>query len=312
MRAKFVLYKGFDKLSLSATAGLTGEIMTIQSIGVIGAGLMGNGISHVAALAGFEVVMSDIALDRAEAGLAHIKANMGRQLTKSQISEADMAGALAHIRLTTDMAAFATCDLVIEAATENEALKKDIFKALTPHLRADALLASNTSSISITKLGAATDRPDRFMGMHFFNPVPMMKLVELIRGLATSDATADAVTTAAQRMGKVTVAAGDSPSFIVNRILCPMLNEAIFALGEHVGAAADIDTAMKLGANHPMGPLALADFIGLDTLLAVMQVMLTATGDPKYRPAPLLCKYVEAGWLGKKSGRGFYDYRSSR
>ncbi len=286
--------------------------MLIQSIGVIGSGLMGNGIAHVSALAGYSVVMSDIATERAEKGLANIKANMGRQLTKGQITEADMIAALERIQLTSDMAAFSHSDLVIEAATENENLKKDIFSRLCPLLKADALLASNTSSISITRLAAATDRPAQFIGMHFFNPVPLMKLVELIRGLATSDATAHAVTEAAKRMGKMSIAAGDSPSFIVNRVLCPMLNEAIFALGENVGSIEDIDNGMKLGANHPMGPLTLADFVGLDTLLAVMQVMQQATGDCKYRPAPLLVKYVEAGWYGKKSGRGFYDYSGDK
>ncbi len=282
--------------------------MSVQSIGVIGSGLMGNGIAHVSALAGFSVILSDVAIERAEKGLTNIKNNMGRQLTKGLISESDMTAALGRIQLTTDMAAFSQSDLVIEAATENESLKKEIFAKLCPLLKADALLASNTSSISITRLAAATDRPSRFIGMHFFNPVPLMKLVELIRGLATTDATAQAVTEAAKRMGKVSIAAGDSPSFIVNRVLCPMLNEAIFALGENVGSVEDIDNGMKLGANHPMGPLTLADFVGLDTLLAVMHVMQTATGDCKYRPAPLLVKYVEAGWLGKKSGRGFYDY----
>lgn len=286
--------------------------MSIQSIGVIGSGLMGNGIAHVAALAGFSVIISDVATELAEKGLANIKSNMGRQLIKGQINESDMNAALGRIDLTTNMASFSNSDLVIEAATENENLKKDIFRKLCPLLKADALLASNTSSISITRLAAATDRPDRFIGMHFFNPVPLMKLVELIRGLATSDATSYAVTEAAHRMGKVSIASGDSPSFIVNRVLCPMLNEAIFALGENVGSVEDIDNGMKLGANHPMGPLTLADFVGLDTLLAVMQVMQQATGDCKYRPAPLLVKYVEAGWYGKKSGRGFYDYSGDK
>ena len=280
----------------------------MQVIGVIGAGLMGNGIAHVAALAGYDVILSDVALDRAEAAKATIATNLARGVKKGTVDAAAVEPTLARIALTTDSAAFAAADLVIEAATENEAVKAKIFAALCPHLKPEALIATNTSSISITRLAAATDRPDRFTGVHFFNPVPLMALVEIIRGLATSDATAASMHAFATRLGKTAIEAADAPAFIVNRVLCPMLNEAIFALGEGVGSVTDIDAGLKLGANHPMGPLTLADFVGLDTLLSIMRVMQEATGDPKYRPAPLLVKYVEAGWLGKKSKRGFYDY----
>ena len=280
----------------------------MRRIGVIGAGLMGNGIAHVAALGGYDVVLSDVARERVDAALATIGKNLARGVAKGTVAQADADAALARIAGTVDTAAFGDCDLVIEAATENEAVKQQIFAALGPRLRGDALLATNTSSISITRLAAATDRPDRFTGLHFFNPVPLMQLVEIIPGLATSADTKAAMHGFAGRLGKTAIEAADAPAFIVNRVLCPMLNEAIFALGEGVGSVADIDAGLKLGANHPMGPLTLADFVGLDTLLSIMQVMQAATGDPKYRPAPLLTKYVEAGWLGKKSGRGFYDY----
>ena len=278
----------------------------MQTIGVIGAGLMGNGIAHVCALAGYDVILSDIEMARNRAALATIAKNLGRGVSKGAVSQADADAALARISLTTDTAAFADADLVIKAATENETVKCKIFAGLA--LKSTALLATNTSSISITRLAATSDRPDRFIGLHFFNPVPLMALVEIIPGLQTSDATRIAMTAFAAKIGKTAIIAADSPAFIVNRILCPMLNEAIFALGEGAGSVVDIDNGLKLGANHPMGPLTLADFVGLDTLLSIMRVMQDATGDPKYRPAPLLIKYVEAGWLGKKSGRGFYDY----
>ena len=283
-------------------------MVNIAKLGVIGAGQMGNGIAHVAAQSGISVVMQDVAQSALDKAIAAIAKNMDRQVQKGSLTQADRDAAIARIARTTDAKAFADCDLVIEAATENEEVKKKIVAALCPLLRPDALLATNTSSIPITRLAAATDRPGRFVGMHFFNPVPMMKLVEVIRGLATEDATVQAVAALAERMGKTVAYAADYPAFIVNRILLPMINEACFALHEGVGDVASIDAGMKLGCNHPMGPLELADFIGLDTCLSVMEVLHAGLGESKYRPSPLLRKYVEAGWLGRKSGRGFYDY----
>ena len=280
----------------------------IQKIGIIGAGQMGNGIAHIAALSGFEIKLLDSNKDALRKAIETIDRNMERQVRRSIVSDSDRAQALKRIETGHDYALFETCDIVIEAATEKESIKKEIFQTLIPHLRDDAIIATNTSSISITRLGAGTDRPNRFIGMHFMNPVPMMKLVELIRGLGTDEETYRVTRELAEKMGKTVAMSEDFPAFIVNRILLPMINEAVYTLYEGVGNVSAIDTAMKLGANHPMGPLELADFIGLDTCLAVMQVLYEGLADTKYRPCPLLVKYVEAGWLGRKSGRGFYDY----
>jgi len=280
----------------------------IEKIGIIGAGQMGNGIAHVAAAAGCSVVMLDLDQQRIDAGLETITQNLARQVRRNLLSESDRSAAFDRISTTLDYADFGECNFVIETATEDEAVKREIFKTLIPHLNETALIASNTSSISITRLATITDRPERFIGMHFMNPVPMMDLVELIRGLATSEETYQEVRALAKQMGKTISVAEDFPAFIVNRILMPMINEAVYTLYEGVGNVAAIDRAMKLGANHPMGPLELADFIGLDTCLSIMQVLYEGLADSKYRPCPLLVKYVEAGWLGRKSGRGFYDY----
>src|SRR5215469_3771275 len=291
-----------------ASAALLAETPEIAQVGVIGAGQMGNGIAHVCALAGLPVVMLDVqqaALDRAMDTIGH---NMDRQVNRKLISAEDKDAAFARIGCTTDYAALGEADLVIEAATEKEEVKLAVYKLLTPHLKPSCMLASNTSSISITRLGAATDRPEKFIGMHFMSPVPVMKLVEIIRGIATDEPTFQAVHALAERMHKTPAVAEDFPAFIVNRILVPMINEAVYALYEGVGNVSGIDTSMRLGANHPMGPLELADFIGLDTCLSIMQVLYEGLSDSKYRPCPLLVKYVEAGWLGRKSNRGFYDY----
>ena len=280
----------------------------INTVGVIGAGQMGSGIAHVCALGGREVRLHDLAADRLEAARSEIGKNLERQVAKGAITEAEAKAALGRITLTAQIAEAASADLVIEAATEHEETKKAIFQALTPHLSPTTVLATNTSSISITRLAAATDRPDRFIGLQFMNPAPVMKLVEIIRGIATAPATYETVKAFAESLGKTTTDAEDYPAFIVNRILVPMINEAIYALYEGVGDVRSIDTSLKLGANHPMGPLELGDFMGLDVVLAIMNVLHDGMSDTKYRPCPLLVKYVEAGWLGRKTGRGFYDY----
>jgi 3-hydroxybutyryl-CoA dehydrogenase len=279
---------------------------------VIGAGQMGAGIAHVCALAGFEVSLTDLGEAALQRGRDTVDRNLSRQITRGKIREEDKAAALGRIRTGLDYALFGDCDMVIEAATEKEEIKREIFKKLVPTLKPEALIATNTSSISITRLAASTDRPGKFIGMHFMNPVPVMTLVELIRGIATEEETFALTRDLALKLGKTPVAAEDFPAFIVNRILLPMINEAVYTLYEGVGSVEAIDTAMRLGANHPMGPLELADFIGLDTCLAIMQVLYEGLADSKYRPCPLLVKYVEAGWLGRKTGRGFYDYHGDK
>jgi 3-hydroxybutyryl-CoA dehydrogenase len=284
----------------------------IQSVGVIGAGQMGSGIAHVCALSGFSVMLSDVSPDRIKTSLATINGNMAKQVTKGTITEDDRKSALARIKPAEKYEDMAACDLVIETAAEKEDIKRKIFAELCASLKKEAIVATNTSSISITRLASSTDRPERFIGIHFMNPVPLMELVELIRGIATDDATFETCKTFITRLGRTIAVSEDFPAFIVNRILLPMINEAIYTLYEGVGNVEAIDTAMRLGAHHPMGPLELADFIGLDTCLFVMQVLHEGLADSKYRPCPLLVKYVEAGWLGRKTKRGFYDYRGDK
>ena len=286
--------------------------MQIRKVGVIGAGQMGNGIAQVCAQAGYQVGLNDVSKERIEAGLATINGNLARRIKSGKISEADRDSMLSRIVPVSAYDGFADYDLVIESAIEDEAVKRKIYQSLCPHLKPECLVGSNTSSISITRLAAATDRPEKFMGIHFMNPVPVMELVELIRGIATDEQTFSTAKEFAVSLGKTIAVAEDFPAFIVNRILLPMINEAIYTLYEGVGGVEAIDTAMKLGARHPMGPLELADFIGLDTCLSVMQVLYEGLADSKYRPCPLLVKYVEAGWLGRKANRGFYDYRGEK
>lgn len=283
--------------------------MQIQTIGIVGAGQMGNGIAHVMSLAGYDVMLNDISEDALSKAMELMRRNMSRQAGRGKISEADMEAALARIKTTTKLIDLGPTDLIIEAATERETVKQAIFDELLPHLKPDTILTSNTSSISITRLASRTDRPEKFMGFHFMNPVPVMQLVELIRGIATDEETFSACKEVVDRLEKTAASAEDFPAFIVNRILMPMINEAVYTLYEGVGNVQSIDSSLRLGANHPMGPLELADFIGLDTCLAIMNVLHDGLADTKYRPCPLLTKYVEAGWLGRKTKRGFYDYR---
>lgn len=285
------------------------EVLSIRKVGVIGAGQMGNGIAHVASLADYDVLVNDLSSEAFEKAIKTISHNMDRQVAKGVISEGEKEKAIGRINFAESFSGLGECDLVIEAAVEDEGIKRNIFGELCKHLRPDAIIATNTSSISVTRLAAVTDRPDRFIGMHFMNPVPLMELVELIRGIATEDETFEVSRAFVHSLGKTTAVAEDFPAFIVNRILLPMINEAVYTLYEGVGTVESIDKAMKLGAHHPMGPLELADFIGLDTCLSVMQVLYEGLADSKYRPCPLLVKYVEAGWLGRKTQRGFYDYR---
>jgi 3-hydroxybutyryl-CoA dehydrogenase len=298
-------------LDTHAAPGKESRIM-IQRIGVIGAGQMGNGIAHVVSLAGYEVALFDVRKETLDKARSTIERNMARQVSRGIISDAEMQGALKRIRIAADLDAIGEADLVIEAAVEDEGVKRKIFTDLCPKLKKNAIIATNTSSISITRLASVTDRPERFIGIHFMNPVPMMQLVELIRGIATEDETFGLARSFIESLGKTIAVSEDFPAFIVNRILLPMINEAVYTLYEGVGTVESIDKAMRMGANHPMGPLELADFIGLDTCLSVMQVLYEGLADSKYRPCPLLVKYVEAGWLGRKTQRGFYDYRGEK
>ena len=284
-------------------------LMTVQTVGVIGAGQMGNGIAHVLSRSGYSVLLNDVSQQALDLAIERIRKNMDRQLRSGKITTEDIGSAMGRIKTTLDLAELGTSDLIIEAATEDESVKQKIFDSVLPHLRPETILTSNTSSISITRLASRTDRPEKFMGFHFMNPVPVMQLVELIRGIATDQDTYNSCLEVVNSLGKTAASAEDFPAFIVNRILMPMINEAVYTLYEGVGSVQSIDQSMKLGANHPMGPLELADFIGLDTCLAIMNVLHDGLADTKYRPCPLLTKYVEAGWLGRKTQRGFYDYR---
>ncbi len=301
-----------DALTTTKAVTAAKSAVVVRKVGVIGAGQMGCGIAHVVAMSGYDVAINDLKKEAFEKGLASIQKNMARQVQKGLIKDADMQAAIKRIGFVPTFDGFADSDLVIEAATEDEPVKRKIFAALCPSLKKSAMVASNTSSISITRLAASTDRPERFIGMHFMNPVPVMQLVELIRGIATEDETFNAAKEFVTKLGKTIAVSEDFPAFIVNRILLPMINEAVYTLYEGVGTVESIDKAMRLGANHPMGPLELADFIGLDTCLSVMQVLYEGLADSKYRPCPLLVKYVEAGWLGRKAQRGFYDYRGDK
>ena len=283
--------------------------MAIQTVGVIGAGQMGNGIAHVLSQSGYSVLLNDVNQDALDSAVERVRKNMDRQFRSGKISEDEINSAMGRIKTTLDLTELGTSDLIIEAATENESVKQKIFDSVLPHLKPETILTSNTSSISITRLASRTDRPEKFMGFHFMNPVPVMQLVELIRGIATDQDTYNSCLEVVNSLGKTAASAEDFPAFIVNRILMPMINEAVYTLYEGVGSVQSIDQSMKLGANHPMGPLELADFIGLDTCLAIMNVLHDGLADTKYRPCPLLTKYVEAGWLGRKTQRGFYDYR---